>query len=65
MFETISAELDYLLAMEDYHRTKLLYYKYQRQQLEQQIVSQSTIIQDEFDGVAEKAWSNGDKTYFI
>lgn len=57
---TLSTELDHALAMEEYYRTKLLYWRYRRRELEQQIDSESQQTLNEFEKIAQGAWDNGD-----
>lgn len=60
MFDQIlSNEIDHAQAMIDYHRLKLVEWKNELRQLESQIETEATLIQDEFDTVAAEAWDNG------
>lgn len=61
---SLSVELDIALAMEEYYRTKLLYWRYRRRELEQQIESESQHIIDEFQTIANGAWDNDDSQPF-
>lgn len=56
----LSSELDHALAMEEYHRLKLMYWKHKRRELEQQIDSESQLIINELEQIASGAWDNGD-----
>lgn len=54
----LSYEVDNALAMEEYYRTKLLYWKHKRRELEAQIESESTDLLNEFEQLADEAWDN-------